>query len=99
MTVNGLLTRLYDVIVRPVIMLLFAVAFLLFIYGIFQFIKNVDDEGERATGKRNMLYGIIGMVIMVSVFGIIRIIHGTIGSNEPLPSINEQIEPQVEGGI
>ena len=83
---------------KPVIYLLFAVAFLMFVYGIFQFIKDVDDQGARETGKRNMLYGIIGMVIMTSVFGIINIIHGTVGSDVVLPTPTDPT-PQIQGGI
>lgn len=101
MTVSELLPKIYDVIMKPIVWLLFAVAFLYFVYGIFQFIKNVDDQGERETGKNNMLYGIIGMVIMVSVFGIINIIAGTIGVEEPTPGGIDDPEffPEVIDGI
>lgn len=85
---------------KPVITLLFGVAFVYFIYGIFQFIKNSDSDSEREIGKKNMLYGIIGMVIMVSVFGIIRIVTGTIGAEDPTPpGFNENIQPNVGGGL
>ncbi len=72
----------------------------MFIYGIFQFIKNSDSDTERETGRKNMLYGIIGMVIMISVFGIIRIVTGTIGAPDPTPAgFNENIQPNVGGGL
>lgn len=103
MTVSELLPKIYDVIFKPVVWLLFAVAFLMFVYGIFQFIKNIDSsDTERETGKRNMIYGVVGMVIMVSVFGIIRIIAGTIGVEDPRPDsgIDEgELLPNVTGGL
>ena len=39
----------------------------------------LDNEEEREKGKKNMLWGIIGMTIMVGVFGIITIILNTFG--------------------
>ena len=55
---------------------------MMFIYGIFQFIKNSDSDTERETGRKNMLYGIIGMVIMFSVYGIIKFVLATFGIPE-----------------
>ena len=102
MSVSELLPRIYDVIMKPVIWLLFAVAFLMFVYGILQFIRNIDSDSEREIGKRNMIYGVIGMVIMVSVFGIINIIAGTIGVENPTPDSgisDPEFFPDVTGGL
>ncbi len=67
--------------------LLFAVAFIVFIFGIFQyFIMGSHDEDKRATGKTLMLYGIIGFFVMVSVWGLVGILTGTFqfGNNQQL---------------
>ena len=58
--------------------LLFAVAFIVFIWGVFQyFIAGGHDEEKRETGKSLMLWGIIGFFIMVSVWGLVNILRGT----------------------
>lgn len=62
--------------------LVFALAFIVFIIGIFQyFIAGAADEGKRETGKSFMLYGIIGFFVMVSVWGLVRILTGTVRLN------------------
>ena len=70
-------------IVNPIIYFLFAVALLYFLYGVLLFIIHADDETERATGKRHMFWGIVGLFIMVSVYGILGLILGTVGADIP----------------
>ncbi len=66
-------------IINPLILVLFALAFVQFFWGLFVFFKAKQEEKDLTQGKRSILWGIIGMVIMVSVFGIIQLILGTIG--------------------
>ncbi|MBP9771523.1 MAG: hypothetical protein KBD16_01200 [Candidatus Pacebacteria bacterium] len=80
---DAFLARAYDVVLQPVIFLIFGLAFLMFIWGLVTFLKDKDSDEGRETGKKNIIWGILGMVIMVSVFGIINIIAGTIGAKPP----------------
>lgn len=77
-SVNDLLNRIGTVIVNPLIYLLFAAAFVVFVWGLVQFVANLNNEEARATGGKHMLWGIIGMAIMVGVTGIVNIIQNTI---------------------
>lgn len=87
------LSRFVDNIVNPLIYFLFAIALLYFLYGVLVFILNADDESKRDIGKKHMLWGIIGLFIMVSVYGILGLIIGTVGvRNEYIPnSLNRNI--------
>ena len=58
---------------------MFALALAYFLYGVMQFIINPGNEEIRKTGKSHMLWGVVGMVIMVSVFGIMQLILNTLG--------------------
>lgn len=59
---------------------IFAVAFIVFIWGIFTyFIRGGADEGKRDEGKQLMLWGIIGFVVMVSVWGIVNLLANGLG--------------------
>lgn len=61
---------------------LFALAFIVFIWGAFKvFILGANDEAEKGKGKNLMLYGLIGFFVMVSVWGIVRIFTGSVGLN------------------
>lgn len=89
MTLEDFLSNLYEVVIEPGLLLLFGIAFVVFIWGIVKFIQNADDAGGRDEGKQSIIWGIIGMVIMVSVYGIINITYGTLGgSPSDLPQQN-----------
>lgn len=72
-----------DFINGTLIPLIFALAFLVFLWGVAQyFIFGAGDEGKRETGRTFMLYGIIGFVVMVSVWGIVNIFSSGLGLEE-----------------
>lgn len=79
-TVLKLIGLFSTTILNPIIAILFSVALVYFIYGVVQYIWNPDNEQLRERGRRNMLWGIIGLTIMVSVFGIMRFIISTLGA-------------------
>ena len=67
-TINGLLV--------PVI---FAIAFIVFVWGAFQvFIMGATSEDVKEKGKAHMLWGLIGFFVMVSVWGLVNILTGTV---------------------
>ncbi|MBU6370858.1 MAG: hypothetical protein KGH93_02485 [Patescibacteria group bacterium] len=78
-TFDKLYNNVLDQIVTPIIYLLFALALIYFFWGVFQFIKNADNETERENGKWHMIWGVIGMFIMISAKGLINIILATLG--------------------
>lgn len=78
-TITSLLGKINQYILNPIIVLLFAIALLVFFWGIVEFIRDAGSEDGRENGKRNILWGIVGMFVMVAVYGIIRIILNTIG--------------------
>ncbi|OGZ06188.1 MAG: hypothetical protein A3C93_05710 [Candidatus Lloydbacteria bacterium RIFCSPHIGHO2_02_FULL_54_17] len=71
-------------ILNPLIMILFALAFVYFVYGVAAYIWNPDNEEARTKGKMSMLWGVVGMFIMVSVFGIMKFIISSIGADDAL---------------
>lgn len=77
------LAKLNDAILYPIIALLMGVALLVFLWGCFQFIRNADNSSARSEGRQNIMWGIIGMVIMVSAYAILNIAAGTFNLNIP----------------
>ncbi|MEK7463962.1 MAG: hypothetical protein AAB610_02480 [Patescibacteria group bacterium] len=82
--VNSIVPRIVDNIVMPIIQLIFALAILVFIWGLIGFFKNGEDSEARTTGQKHILYGTIGMAIMVSVYGIIRLVAASVGQTSVL---------------
>ncbi|OGF83019.1 hypothetical protein A3B18_02385 [Candidatus Giovannonibacteria bacterium RIFCSPLOWO2_01_FULL_46_13] len=73
-TAEEIIALLTDQILRPIVLLLFALATILFLWGVVEFIANRDNEEERDKGKQHMLWGIIGLVIMFGANGIIWVL-------------------------
>lgn len=80
---RSLVAKVNDAILFPLITLLMAIALLLFLWGAFRFVANAGDEQQRATGKRHMLFGVIGLLIMLSALTILQIAAGTFGLSVP----------------
>ena len=78
MSVNELVAKLADAIVNPLIKLMFAVALIVFLWGVFGYIKGANNADAREIGKSHIIWGFVGMFIMVSVFSIIKIVMNTV---------------------
>ncbi len=76
---NPAVVKLFTVVVDPVVRFIFAAAIFYFIWGVFKYIRNADDPTERASGGKHILYGTIGIFIMISVWGIIQVLRTTLG--------------------
>lgn len=76
------------VILNPIIFLMFGIALIVFIYGVFEYAKDSSNPDSRETGKNHILWGVVGMFIMFSVFAIIKLVMGTFGiSNSGITKI------------
>ncbi|MFA5773199.1 MAG: hypothetical protein WC908_00805 [Candidatus Paceibacterota bacterium] len=78
-SITTLMRSIDKVIINPLIVLLFALAVAFFIYGLAEYLLSPDNEEIRKTSKSRMLWGIIGMFIMIAVFGIMGLILNTLG--------------------
>ena len=62
-----------------VVPVLFAVAFIVFLWGVFYtFILGAGSEEVKEKGKNLMLWGLIGFFVMVSIWGLVNVLTGTI---------------------
>ena len=58
---------------------LFAVAFIVFLWGAFDtFIVGANNDEVKEKGKNLMLWGLIGFFVMVSIWGLVNILTGTV---------------------
>lgn len=82
-SIDSFLGRINLYILNPIIVFMFVVALLVFFWGLVQFIYNAGSDSGRDTGKQHIIWGIVGMFIMVAVYGIIRLILDTFGLSAP----------------
>lgn len=80
---NAFLAKVVTQIINPIILLLSAVAFIVFAWGIFEFIRDSADEKKRQESRQAIMWGLVGLVIIFGAYGIINIALGTFS----LPSI------------
>lgn len=84
---SQLIDRLVEYIINPAILIVFTAGFFMFVWGIVQFLWNLE-EGVQSDGKRHMVWGIVGMLVMVSVYGIIALIDNTFSLNIGNPDMS-----------
>ncbi len=71
--VNPVVTQ----IIYPVVYVVFTLGIFLFAYGVIEMIVKGSAEA-RETGRRHILFGAIGMFIMLSAWGIINLVSKTL---------------------
>jgi len=93
-------TVFINIINQILVPVLFALAFIVFIWGAFTtFILGAQSEETKENGKNLMLWGLIGFFVMVSVWGLVNILTGTIqfgnktGPTGGLPTSGVQVGP------
>jgi hypothetical protein len=68
------------VINNSVIPFIFALALVVFVWGVIKFfIINGEEEAKRTEGKQFMIWGLIALTVMLSIWGLIRILGSTVG--------------------
>lgn len=94
--IDKLITALAEEILNPIIYLLFAIALLVFLWGIVGLIRGASDPKTLEKAKSYFMYGLFGMFIMISAYGIIRFITSTF--NIPTEDNLDTIQPGMGGG-
>jgi len=73
------IANIVEHIINPIIGIVFALGFALFLWGVASYILKSGNETDRQTGKDHIIWGLVGMLIMVAVGGIINMIRNTLG--------------------
>ena len=69
------------VVAITLIPILLGLALAVFVWGLVVFISKADNEQERDAGKQKMFWGIIGLFVLVSVWGIVLLLQDVVGVN------------------
>lgn len=82
--VQGAIGKFVEIIINPIIYIFFAASFLVFFWGIVEFLAQGNNPEKASTGKRHMFWGIIGLFIFIASLGILRIISNTVSGPQIL---------------
>ncbi len=77
------------VIYKSVVPLIFALALAMFVWGVVQFVINSSEEAKKEKGRQFMLWGIIALAVMVSVWGLVKILSTTFGIEYVIPQVKK----------
>ncbi len=98
-TFDELVFNINRTIINPLIQFAFIVAFVIFIWGVMEFIRNANNPTKREEGQQHMIWGIVGLAIMVGVYGIMSLLINTFGlSKKHILNTKEQtfIPPDIK---
>jgi len=74
-------------ILNPILAVIFALALGYFLWGLMVFMVNAAGSGKQEEGRSHMLWGVIGMTIMVGAFALIQLALSTFGISKPVEGI------------
>ena len=78
--VNDILGKLVPIFI--------AIAVIVLLVAIVRYITAGEDEEKRSKAKSLMIYGIIGLFVMISLWGLVAILSGTFNLDKDIPDIN-----------
>ena len=71
-------TGLIGILNTVIIPIIFALAFFVFVWGVISyFFFHSDDEKKRAEGRQFIFWGILGIVLLFSVWGFLNLLLST----------------------
>ena len=83
-TIADVINYLMCTLMRSVVPLLITVAVVAFIWGVIQAFINPDNEEARKKGKSYMMWGIVALFVITTIWGLVGILSDTFGLGTPL---------------
>ncbi len=77
----SLVIERFQSIINIIIPFIIGLGVLAIIYGILSFISSAGDEEARGTAKQFIIWGVIGVFIMMSVWGLVTILYNSFGTD------------------
>ena len=78
-TLDGIAGGLLSVLNSIIIPLMIAIAVIIFFYGVVKYVLATGDDAARAQARSLMIYGVVGLFVMVSIWGLVGLLQGTFG--------------------
>lgn len=74
-TIQGILCKIGDIL-NTIVPILVVLGVVYFVWGVVQYVMASEEEAKKV-GRERMIYGIIGLVVIVSMWGLVGIITNT----------------------
>lgn len=77
-TIGDILTKI-KALLDQIIPILMVLATIVFLYGIITYITSGGDEEKKADAKWYMIWGLIGLFVMIAIWGLVKVLFTTFG--------------------
>ncbi len=88
--VGAIINYVLCILQASVIPLLVIAAVILFIFGVVKYILGADNETKRKEGSMFMIYGIISLFVIASIWGLVSILTNTFGIPIVIPQLSSE---------
>lgn len=78
-TLQGMLCKISEIL-NAIIPVLIALGVVYFVWGVITYVVASDEEAKKA-GRDRIIYGVIGLAVIVGVWGLVAILRNTFGLN------------------
>ena len=76
-SIEGIICKIGDIL-NLIVPILIVLGVIYFVWGIISYVIS-DDEEAKTSGRNRIIAGIIGLAVIVSVWGLVRILTNTFG--------------------
>ena len=73
-------------IAQTIVPLIFAIALVVFLWGVIKFMQ-AEEASEKESGRQFMIWGLVALTVMISVWGITKIIGDTFHVTNLVPQL------------
>lgn len=71
-------------LIQTIVPVVFSLMLLVFFWGLARMILHAGDETAREEGKHIMIWGVIGLFVAVSIYGIVGFLYGSFNFSQSL---------------
>lgn len=90
-TFAGVMTTANDLI-RSIVPVIVSIAVIVFLWGVTSYIRNADEPAKREEGRQLIIYGLIAIFVMVSMWGFVNLIISTVFGNDDVILEDSDVE-------
>jgi predicted permease len=77
---NDFIAKVGAQLITPTITLLALIAFLVFVWGVVEYVRNAGEEEARKKGQLHILWGVVGLAIIFGANAIVHLLSGVAAS-------------------
>ncbi len=85
-TIEGIICKIGDLL-NLVVPVLIALGVVYFVWGVISYVLAGDEEAKSA-GRDRIIYGIIGLAVIIALWGLVRLLTNTFGIDTRTQNIN-----------